>query len=152
MRSFFVLLLVIGLTGWWLWPESEPDWPNLSDTEWRQRLDEKRYHILREGGTEPAHSGQYAKPDEAGTFLCAGCGHKLFSSQTQYDSGTGWPSFFQPLNQKAVAHHQDNTFVFAQIEVRCGRCQGHLGHVFPDGPKPTGLRYCINSLALELDR
>ena len=148
MRLLLTTVL-LALAVWWLWPTPEPDWANLSQQQWEQRLSAEQYHILREGGTEPPHSGVYAKPGPHGTFCCAGCGQPLFSSQKQYDSGTGWPSFTQPL-EKAVDHHQDNTFMFAQVEVRCGRCHGHLGHVFPDGPKPTGLRYCINSLALEL--
>lgn len=119
----------------------------LSDAVWRQRLSPAQYHVLREEGTEPPYSSPLNAEHRAGTFTCAGCGHKLFSSATKFDSHTGWPSFWQPL-AGAVGERADTTFGMVRTEVHCSRCGGHLGHVFDDGPRPTGLRYCMNGLAL----
>ena len=120
----------------------------LSESEWRERLSPEQYHVLREGGTERAFSGRYYENREKGEYLCAGCGQELFSSDTKYDSGSGWPSFTQPAEPMAVVEHSDTSYGMRRVEVRCARCDGHLGHVFPDGPGPEGLRYCINSASL----
>jgi len=119
----------------------------LSDAEWRKRLTPDQYHILREHGTEPAFSSPLDHEFAAGTYSCAGCDLPLYSSKTKYDSGTGWPSFWDHL-PNAIGESRDTSFFMERTEVHCRRCGGHLGHVFDDGPKPTGLRYCMNGLAL----
>mgnify|MGYP001814277687 CR=1 FL=1 len=124
---------------------------NRSEAEWREILSEEQYHVCREKGTERAFSGAFWDTKIRGTYRCAACGEGLFSSETKYDSGTGWPSFFQPLTGEAVATESDSTLGMERTEVHCSRCGSHLGHVFPDGPKPTGLRYCINSVSLDLE-
>jgi peptide-methionine (R)-S-oxide reductase len=121
----------------------------LSDSEWRKRLGPERYRILREAGTERPYSSPLNKEHRRGTFACAGCGLPLFSSTTKFDSGTGWPSFFRPL-PNAIVTRADHSLFMERTEVLCRRCGGHLGHVFDDGPRPTGLRYCMNGLALRL--
>ena len=115
--------------------------------EWRKQLGDARYNILREGGTEPPYTSALLKEHRRGTFVCAGCALPLYSSATKFESGTGWPSFWQPLSH-AVAENRDSTLGFVRREIHCRRCGGHLGHVFEDGPKPTGLRYCMDGLAL----
>ena len=123
-----------------------------SETEWRAALDAKRYHVLREQGTEPAFSGDLWDNHDRGEYRCAGCGAPLFASDTKYDSGSGWPSFTAPVDADKVAKHRDVSHGMARTEVRCAACEGHLGHVFPDGPGPEGLRYCINSAALDFEK
>jgi peptide-methionine (R)-S-oxide reductase len=130
--------------------ESEPEWGQLTDAEWRERLTDEEYRILREKGTERAYTGAYHATKTKGTYECAGCGEVLFVSDTKYDSGCGWPSFYEPLNGEVIAEHDDTSHGMVRTEVTCKKCGGHLGHVFTDGPQPTGLRYCINSVSIKL--
>lgn len=120
-----------------------------TEHEWRQALTPEQFHVLRQKGTEPAFSGKFHDHHATGTYVCAGCKTPLFHSSAKFDSGTGWPSFFQPVNQDNIDLHEDTSWFMVRTEVLCKVCGGHLGHVFPDGPPPTGLRYCINSLSLD---
>ena len=122
-----------------------------TDAEWLEELGPERFHILRQAGTERAFTGRYEANKAIGVYMCAGCGAPLFSSATKYNSGSGWPSYTAPLSGDAVDEHRDTAHGMVRTEVRCAKCDGHLGHVFPDGPGPTGLRYCINSASLDFE-
>lgn len=122
-----------------------------SEAEWRQELTPEQYHVTRQHGTERAFSNPLNNEKRAGMFNCVCCGAPLFSSETKFNSGTGWPSFFAPIAKDAVSEHEDHSFLMRRTEVRCASCDAHLGHVFPDGPKPTGARYCMNGCALKFE-
>ena len=123
-----------------------------SEAEWQKDLTPEQFQVMRKAGTEPAFTGKYYKTKDSGTYVCAGCGQPLFNSETKYESGTGWPSFYKPIEEGAVEEHSDDAYGMKRTEVRCAKCEAHLGHVFPDGPRPTGMRYCMNSASLDLKK
>lgn len=120
-----------------------------TEAEWREQLSPEQYHVARECGTEPAFTGKYWNNHESGMYHCVGCGAPLFDSETKFESGTGWPSFHTPADPQNVSEHTDRTYGMTRTEARCAHCDAHLGHVFPDGPKPSGVRYCMNSASLD---
>ncbi len=125
---------------------TQPD----TEQDWREKLTADQYHVCREKGTEPPFTGKYTDCDAEGIYHCVCCGHPLFSSENKFHSGCGWPSFWKPLSDDSLKQHEDTSHGMQRIEVTCRHCDAHLGHVFPDGPPPTGLRYCINSVAIDL--
>ncbi|MFX1497468.1 MAG: peptide-methionine (R)-S-oxide reductase MsrB [Promethearchaeota archaeon] len=125
---------------------------NISEEEWRKNLTKEQYYVLRQKGTEKPFTGKYWNKHDKGMYYCSGCGTPLFDSNTKFDSGSGWPSFYAPINKDAISEKKDLSFGMKRTEIVCSKCGSHLGHVFKDGPKPTGLRYCVNSISLNFDK
>lgn len=149
MKTPFLLLsLGLSLCGFRLLAEAKTPLPT-TDAEWKEQLTPEQYRVLRHAGTERSNSSELNHEKRKGTYVCAGCGHSLFSSEDKFDSGTGWPSFTKAINKDAVGTKKDRSFFSVRTEVHCAVCEGHIGHVFKDGPKPTGLRYCMNGVAMK---
>lgn len=123
-----------------------------NDAQWREKLSPEQYQVLRQGATERAFTGEYWDEKAAGVYRCAGCGEKLFSSDTKFESHSGWPSFYRPMAEDIIEQEEDRSYGMVRTEIKCANCGGHLGHVFDDGPQPTGLRYCVNSASLDLEK
>ncbi|MDC3250016.1 peptide-methionine (R)-S-oxide reductase MsrB [bacterium] len=130
----------------------DKDWSKLSEKEWEERLDDEEYRVLRKHGTERPFTGTHLENKNDGIYVCSGCGQELFKSQSKFNSGTGWPSYYEAINKTAIREIRDESMGMIRVEIRCSRCDGHLGHVFDDGPKPTGLRYCVNSVSLDFNK
>lgn len=156
MKTLFITLCIFVISLTYALPTSAQNTTatemDKSEKKWKQDLTPEEYRILRDCGTEPAFTGKYYQHKETGIYVCAGCGTELFSSDTKYDSGSGWPSFYAPVGKNTIKEVEDTTFGMRRIEIKCAKCDGHLGHVFPDGPKQTGLRYCVNSVSLEFKK
>ncbi len=160
MKAFFAALFLFAVVSSGKTEDApdQPSTPNMNDkitktdAEWKQQLTAMQYHVLREKGTERAGSGEYADNHDTGIYKCAACAKELFNSETKFESGTGWPSFYAPISKEAVTEETDRKFFMKRTEVLCVRCGGHLGHVFDDGPEPTGLRYCMNSVAMKFEK
>lgn len=156
MKTLFITLCIFVISLMYILPTSAQNTTAIemdkSEKKWKQDLTPEEYRILRDCGTEPAFTGKYYQHKETGIYVCAGCGTELFSSDTKYDSGSGWPSFYAPVGKNTIKEVEDTTFGMRRIEIKCAKCDGHLGHVFPDGPKQTGLRYCVNSVSLEFKK
>ena len=155
MRSFITLIILLIIT---LYGQGNQEKRTMakkitkSESEWAACLTSDEYSILREKGTEIAFTGKYYKHKDDGKYVCAACGYELFSSNTKYDSGTGWPSFYAALEKDRILEKKDNTFGMVRTEILCARCESHLGHLFSDGPRPSGLRYCVNSISLDFKK
>lgn len=156
-RRLALFLLLLGVAGCAFWSVARNDQTEevrqgaytMTEDEWKSKLTPEQYRVLRKGGTERAFQNAYWDEHGDGVYHCAGCGQPLYDSETKFESGTGWPSFYEPIDRDKVKEHVDRKFFMTRTEIRCSNCEGHLGHVFTDGPKPTGLRYCMNSAALD---
>ena len=159
MKSLKNILLILALlsSGVMVGQDSKKemkttDTNNKSEEQWKGELTPEQYRVLRDCGTEPAFTGKYYNHKDDGTYTCAGCGAELFQSDTKYDSGSGWPSFYAAVDKEAIKEVSDTSLGMRRIEIKCAKCDSHLGHIFPDGPTPTGMRYCVNSISLEFEK
>ena len=147
-----ILIIYFVLFSFLNWDIVNKDTSMTLDEKWKDKLTEEEYKVTRQCGTEPAFSGKYYNYKEQGIYKCVCCDAELFSSSTKYDSGSGWPSFYDSIDKSAIKEIEDNSLGMKRVEIKCAKCNAHLGHVFPDGPNPTGMRYCINSLSLDFDK
>lgn len=148
----FILTIYFVVFSFLNWSIINQDTSMSSDEKWKDKLTEEEYKVTRQCGTEPPFSGKYYNHKEDGVYRCVCCDATLFSSSTKYDSGSGWPSFYDAVNKDAIKEIEDNSLGMKRVEIKCAKCDAHLGHVFPDGPNPTGMRYCVNSLSLDFDK